>query len=117
LVGDYEHCGNTMLGGSHEGPVTLTIDQTTMRDNAGCVATYRSDGPNLSLKLSDAPSCAAPSPVYVPGEPVGIGGSISPLAVARPDGFAFNEEGQLVLRTRRGLLTMCRKGQPRPFGS
>jgi hypothetical protein len=37
--------------------------------------------------------------------------------VLRPDGFAFTEEGVLVLRTHRGLLTMCRKGQPKPFGS
>ena len=117
LIGEYEHCGNTMLGAYHEGPVTLTIDQRTMRDNAGCAASYSAKGPNLSLQLSGAPSCATPSPPYVPGEPVSIGGSISPLAVTRPDGFAFNDEGQLVLRTRRGLLTMCRKGEPRPFGS
>jgi heat shock protein HslJ len=117
LTGKYEHCGNTMLGASHEGPVTLTIDQRTMRDNAGCIASYRRQGPNLALQFTGGPACAAPSPVYVPGEPVAIGGTISPLAVTRPDGFAFNEEGQLVLRTRRGLLTMCRYGGPRPFGS
>jgi heat shock protein HslJ len=117
LAGEYEHCGNTMLGAAHEGPVTLTIDQRTIRDNAGCTATYRTDGPNLALQLSAAPACAAPSPAFVPGEAVGIGGTISPLAVTRPDGFAFNDEGHLVLRTRRGLLNMCRKGAPRPFGS
>ncbi len=117
LAGQYEHCGNTLLGAYHEGPVTLAIDQRTLRDNAGCTASYRAEGPRLSLQLSGAPACAAPSPAYVPGEPVSIGGSISPLAVTRPDAFAFNEEGHLVLRTRRGLLTMCRKGEPRPFGS
>jgi hypothetical protein len=37
--------------------------------------------------------------------------------VARPDGFGFTETGVLVLRTGRGLLTLCRKGSPKPFGS
>jgi hypothetical protein len=38
------------------------------------------------------------------------------LAVAQPDGFGFDEEGRLILRTGRGLLTICRKGSPPPFG-
>lgn len=46
-----------------------------------------------------------------------IGGGISPLAVTRPDGFAFDDEGRLVIRTRRGLLTMCRNAEPQPVGS
>lgn len=117
LEGEYEACGNTLLGGYHEGPVTLAIGEGTMRDNASCTARYRADGPNLTLELGDGPACADRAPPFKPGEPVGIGGTISTLAVARPDGFAFTEQGQLVLRTGRGLLTMCRKGTPPPFGS
>jgi heat shock protein HslJ len=117
LAGEYEACGNTLLGAYHEGPITLTIDAATMRDNAGCTARYLADGPNLTLTLDDGPACARAVPPYVPGQPVGVGGEISALAVTRPDGFAFNEQGQLILRTNRGLLSMCRKGDPPPFGS
>lgn len=114
LAGEYQACGNTLLGAYHEGAVTLAIGTDTIRDNAGCVARYRADGPDLSLQLGQ--NCPASAPAYVPGEPIGIGGRISTLAVTRPNGFAFNEEGQLVLRTNRGLLTMCRAGSPPPFG-
>jgi heat shock protein HslJ len=117
LVGEYEHCGNTLLGAYHEGPVTLAITARTMRDQAGCTASYTADGPDLSLRLDDSPACKVHAPAYVPGEPVGVGGDISMLAIARPDGFGFNEAGQLILRTGRGLLTMCRKGASPPFGS
>ena len=71
----------------------------------------------MSLQLDDSTACADNAPPFRPGEPVGVGGEISTLAVTRPDGFAFNEQGQLILRTNRGLLTMCRKGDPPPFGS
>jgi heat shock protein HslJ len=117
LAGEYEACGNTLLGAYHEGPITLVIDERTMRDNAQCRASYVHDGPNLSLQLDDSPACADSAPPYRPREPVGVGGEISTLAVTRPDGFAFNEQGQLILRTNRGLLTLCRKGDPPPFGS
>jgi heat shock protein HslJ len=117
LTGEYEACGNTLLGAYHEGPITLVIDQNTMRDNASCIARYRADGPNLALELEDRRACADTAPPFKPGEPVGVGGDISTLAVTQPDGFGFNELGQLVLRTSRGLLTMCRKGSPPPFGS
>ncbi len=117
LTGEYESCGNTMLGAYHEGPITLMIGAETIRDNASCAARYRADGPNLTLELDDSPACADSAPPFKPGEPVAVGGGISTLAVARPDGFAFNEQGQLILRTARGLLTMCRKGAPPPFGS
>jgi heat shock protein HslJ len=116
LEGEYESCGNTMLGAYHEGPITLAIGPKTMRDSAGCVADYVADGPRLSLRLQDGPACAARATPYVPREPVSIGGAISSLAVAPPDGFAFDKGGRLVLRTHRGHLTMCRKGGPRPFG-
>lgn len=117
LAGAYEHCGNTLLGAYHEGPVGLTISERKMTDQAGCTASYAADGPELRLQLDASQACAAAAPPYVPGQPVGIGGNVSLLAVARPDGFGFNEQGQLILRTKRGLLTMCRKGTPPPFGS
>jgi heat shock protein HslJ len=117
LEGEYEACGNTMLGASHEGPITLQIGTRTMRDSAGCVADYVADGPRLTLRLQGGPACAAKATPYVPREPVSIGGAISSLAVAPPDGFAFDKGGRLILRTHRGHLTMCRKGSPRPFGS
>lgn len=116
LAGEYEACGNTLLGAYHAGPISLAIDGRTMRDNAGCTAEYRADGPWLTLRLGEGPACAAKAPPFVPGEAIDVGGALSPLALTRPDGFGFDEEGRLVLRTRRGLLTMCRKGSPRPFG-
>jgi hypothetical protein len=88
-----------------------------MRDNAQCKARYSADGPNLRLQLDESSACAASAPPFTPGEPIGVGGEISTLAVTRPDGFGFNEQGQLILRTNRGLLTLCRKGDPPPFGS
>lgn len=117
LAGEYDSCGNTLLGGYHEGPITLLIDNQTMRDNAGCTASYKAEGPYLTLRLSGGPACASTAPPFKPGEPTGIGGKISTLAVATPEGFGFAEQGLLVLRTARGLLTMCRKGGSRPFGS
>ena len=116
LAGEYESCGNTLLGAYHEGAITLAINERTMRDNANCTAEYRAEGPELNLRLADSPACAAKAPPFVPGEPVSVGGAISTLAVTRPDGFGFNDEGQLILRTNRGLLTLCRKGSPPPFG-
>lgn len=116
LAGEYQACGNTLLGGYHEGPITLAIDEKRMRDNAGCNADYRADGPKLVLQLGEGPACAAAATPFVPGEPVPIGGPISPLAVTRPDGFGFDDHERLILRTERGLLTMCRKGSPIPFG-
>jgi heat shock protein HslJ len=117
LEGEYESCGNTLLGAYHEGPITLAIGPRTMRDSAGCTAEYVADGPRLSLHLGEGPACAARATPYVPGEPVGIGGQISSLAVAPPDGFAFDKGGHLILRTDRGHLSMCRKGSPKPFGN
>ena len=117
LAGEYKSCGNTLLGGYHEGPITLAIDNATMRDNAGCTATYTTEGPDLALDLQDGPACANAAAPYEPGKPAGLGGNISTLAVAQPDGFGFDEEGRLILRTGRGLLSMCRKGAPPPFGN
>lgn len=117
LAGDYESCGNTLLGAYHEGPITLRFDGSTVSDNAGCRATYRADGPALFLTLSDGPACAAKAPPFPPGEAVPVGGAISTLAVTKPDGYGFTESGQLMLRTNRGLLALCRKGDSRTFGS
>ena len=116
LPGEYRACGNTLLGAYHEGPINLAIDERTMRDDAGCTATYSTQGPTLALRLDGSQACARPVPPIVPGEPVAIGGPISTLAVTRPDGFGFDEEGRLILRTNRGLLSLCRKGSPPPFG-
>ena len=116
LAGEYEACGNTLLGAYHEGPITLAVDQHMMRDNAGCSADYVAQGPRLILRLDASAACARASPPFVPGEPVGVGGQISMLAVTRPDGFGFDDQGRLILRTARGLLSMCRKGSPPPFG-
>ena len=117
LAGDYEACGNTMLGGAHEGPITLSIDKNTMRDAAGCTADYLAEGPHLTLRLHQSPACADTARPFVPGEPVSIGGEISSLAVAPPDGFGFDDDGRLILRTHRGHLMMCRKGSSAPFGN
>lgn len=117
LPGNYAACGDTMLGAYHEGPIRLEIDQDTLRDNASCVARYQANGPFLTLQVESSPACADKAPPYVAGEPVGIGGDISLLAVAPPDGFGFSDDGRLVLRTGRGLLRMCREGSPPPFGS
>jgi heat shock protein HslJ len=117
LTGEYEACGNTMLGGAHEGPVTLSIGKETMRDSAGCTADYVAEGPRLTLRLHRGPACADTAPHYVPGEAVAIGGEISSLAVAPPDAFGFDEDGRLIIRTSRGHLMMCRKGSPPPFGN
>jgi heat shock protein HslJ len=116
LAGEYRACGNTLLGGYHDGPITLAIEGRTVRDNAGCTAEYAADGPRLTLKLADSAACAPKPQPYVAGEPVPVGGAISTLAVTRPDGFGFDDHGRLILRTGRGLLTMCRKGSPPPFG-
>lgn len=116
LAGKYKSCGNTLLGGYHEGPITLAIDRRTIRDNAGCVAEYTTEGSRLILRLAESSACAASATPYIPGEPVSVGGAISTLAVTRPDGFGFSETGQLMLRTHRGLLTLCRAGAPPPFG-
>lgn len=117
LPGRYAACGDTMLGAYHEGPITLEIGEDAMRDNAGCSASYRAEGPRLTVQVENTPACSDRAPPYTPGEPVGIGGEISVLAIAPPDGFGFNDQGQLILRTGRGLLRMCREGSPPPFGS
>lgn len=116
LAGDYAACGDTLLGAYHEGPITLTIDSRTIVDNAGCSASYTTQGPQISLSLHNQSACASKTPPFVPGQPVAVGGAISPLASVHPDGFGFDEQGRLILRTKRGLLKMCREGSPPPMG-
>lgn len=114
LVGRYAHCGNTVGGVGHAGPVTLAITPERMTDNAGCTARYTAAGPELSLALGSAPACRI-APAAPDGYPE-VGGAISPLALLRPDGFGFSADGRLFLRTNRGLLALCREGEPRRFG-
>lgn len=116
LPGEYEHCGNTMLGAYHEGPLTLTFDEDTATDQTGCRAAFVADGPNLTLRL-DRETCTGEQTPFIPGRPDSVGGDISLLATTPPDAFAFDSQGRLVLRTHRGLLGMCRRGSPPPFGS
>lgn len=117
LAGSYESCGNTLLGAYHEGPITLHFDKASVIDNAQCRATYRTEGPSLLITLDKGSACDVETAPFVPGEAVPVGGAISTLAVTLPDGFGFNEAGQLLLRTNRGLLTLCRQGESKPFGS
>ncbi len=116
LAGEYAACGDTLLGAYHEGPITLAIGSHTMVDNAGCSASYSTNGARISLTLQNHSACGSNAPLFVPGQPVAVGGAISPLATVRPDGFGFDEQGRLILRTNRGLLKMCRKGSPPPMG-
>lgn len=112
LAGDYASCGNTLLGAYHAGPVTLSITREAMTDQSGCGASYSVDGPLLSLSLDGSAQCAGDAVPYVAGEPIEIGGERSLLALAPPDAFGFDDRGRLHLRTPRGLLPMCRKGDP-----
>ena len=115
LPGRYEACGNTLLGAYHEGPVTLDIDDVTLVDQTGCRATYAAQGPNLTLEL-DRSSCVGQPTPYAPGQPISVGGATSWLATVPPNGFGFDEQGRLLMRTHRGLLGLWRAGSPPLFG-
>lgn len=115
LTGEYTSCGNTLLGGYHEGPVTLTISEHVMQDNSGCRAEYTARGSRLEI-TPDPATCTGQSTPFEPGQPVGIGGNISTLTTVPPEAFAFDDQGRLILRTHRGLLGMCRVGTPPMFG-
>lgn len=116
LEGEYEHCGNTLLGAYREGPITLRFADGTVTDQTGCRAAYAADGPDLELR-PDPATCTGERTPFIPGQPSSVGGDISLLATTPPDGFGFSQDGRLVLRTHRGLLSMCRLGAPPPFGS
>jgi len=99
-------CNNSTLPDlSHDGEVWLEFGAGTVRDQAGCVASYETAGATLRLLLGEAPACrTAALPRRGAAE---IGGPRSALAQFRPDGFAWDEEGRLRLRTHRGLLALC----------
>ena len=107
LPGRYHVCNNSTLPDlSHDGEVWLEFGAGTVRDQAGCVASYETAGATLRLLLGEAPACrTAALPRRGAAE---IGGPRSALAQFRPDGFAWDEEGRLRLRTHRGLLALCK---------
>lgn len=88
-----------------------------MRDSAGCAGTYRANGALLDIKREDSRICGTPPAVADNFVELEIGDQGSVLALLRPDAYAFDEEGVLRLRTRRGVLNLCRDGERRPFGS
>jgi heat shock protein HslJ len=117
LPGSYSVCGSNPRGVLYDGVAAVTFTRSTVRDNAGCAATYRADGARLDIERDGSAACAPPPASLNPAADVEIGDRKSVLAVLRPDGYAFDEEGVLRLRTHRGLLALCRAGEPRPFGS
>lgn len=117
LAGAYRACRSNPRGVSYNGEPTITFAATTVRDNAGCSARYRTDGPLLTIARDPVKACAAPPAPADAAIDVEVSHRGSILAILRPDAYAFDEEGVLRLRTRRGLFDLCREGQPRPFGS
>lgn len=117
LPGRYGACRSNPRLVGYDGEPALTFAATTVRDSAGCSATWRADGARLDIRRDATPACAAPPASSDPEAWIEVGATKSLLAALRPDGFAFDEEGVLRLRTHRGLFDMCREGEPRPFGS
>ena len=110
LAGRFETCGNSMLGASTDGDATLVFARYTVTDAAGCRASYRVERERLFIDRPDDPRCAGDPATYDPGMGASAlhGRTRSSLAVLRPDGFAFDEEGRLVLRTVVDNWTLCR---------
>jgi heat shock protein HslJ len=117
LPGSYSVCGSNPRGVMYDGVASVTFTRSEVHDSAGCTAAYRADGALLALSRDRSKACEAPPASLNPAADIEIGESKSVLAALRPDAFAFDEEGVLRLRTHRGLLDMCRAGEPRPFGS
>jgi heat shock protein HslJ len=113
LPGAYTACGSNPVGVSYNGPPSVTFDAGTVRDNAGCRGTYTTDGAKLRIRLENFPACSA-EPAPLEGE-IEVHDKSSLLAVLRPDAYAFDDEGLLRVRTRRGPLDLCRTGR-RWFG-
>ena len=108
LPGRYQVCNNSTLPFiSHDGEVWFEFDATTVRDQAGCTASYALAGAELRLTLGNATACGTPALPRRGAFEIG-GPGRSPLAQFRPDGFAWDEEGRLRLRTHRGLLALCK---------
>jgi heat shock protein HslJ len=117
LPGTYDVCRSNPRGVMFDGAASVTFTRSGVRDNAGCSGTYRAEGALLAIRRETSKACAAPAGSLDPAADFEIGERRSLLAALRPDAFAFDEEGVLRLRTHRGLLDLCRAGEPRPFGS
>lgn len=117
LPGTYRACRSNLRGVGYNGDPAVTFSATTVRDSAGCAGTYRANGALLDIKRDDSKICSTPPAVPDNFVELEIGDQGSVLALLRPDAYAFDEEGVLRLRTRRGILNLCRDGERRPFGS
>lgn len=117
LSGTYRACGSTLPGIGYDGIPAVTFTNSTVRDSAGCTGTYSTKGAQLEIKRDGSKACAAPPAPLERDVGVGVGDQGSVLALLRPDAYAFDQEGMLRLRTRRGVLDLCRDGESRPFGS
>lgn len=116
LPGSYSACRSNPRGVMYDGVPAMTFTRDEVRDSAGCRASYRADGALLAIRRENSKECAAPPQSFASAD-LEVGERTSLLASLRPDAFAFDEEGVLRLRTNRGLLDMCRIGEPRPFGN
>ena len=117
LPGIYAACRSNPRAVSYDGVPTVTFADGEASDSAGCRARYRPDGALLNLRRDSSSACQAPPQSLDPAAEIQIGERKSLLAALRPDAYAFDEEGVLRLRTHRGLIDLCRVGEPRPFGS
>jgi hypothetical protein len=115
LPGTWGVCRSNPRGVMYDGMATVTFTEREVADSAGCRASYRADGALLSIRRDSSPACEAPPASLDPAGAVEIGERKSVLAALRPDAFAFDEEGVLRLRTHRGLLDLCRAGEPGPL--
>lgn len=117
LPGVYRACGSNLRGISYNSVPAITFTATAVRDSAGCAGTYRAKGALLDIKRDDSRICSTPPAAPYNFVELEIGDQGSILALLRPDGYAFDEEGVLRLRTRRGILNLCRDGERQPLGS
>lgn len=117
LPGTYSACRSNPGAVMYDGVPALTFTDREVSDSAGCRGSYRADGALLAISRDGSKACEAPPASLDPAAPLEIGDRKSLLAALRPDAFAFDDEGILRLRTHRGVLDMCRAGDPRPFGS
>jgi heat shock protein HslJ len=117
LPGSYTPCRSNPRGVGYDGVPGLTFTRATVRDSAGCTGTYRANGALLEIRRDASPACAIPPASLNPDVDLEIGDTKSLLAALRPDAYAYDDEGVLILRTTHGLLGMCREGEPKPFGS
>ena len=114
LPGRYQVCGSNPRGVLYAGEARVSFDGAAVHDSSGCQGTYTAQGARLDIRL--APSRAYSAPPASGEADVEVGGEHSLLAGLRPDAYAFDDEGRLRVRTRRGLLDLCRDGR-RGFGT